>query len=58
MLPGALFHELLETDDHLLEVIDVQFRVVDILMVALVLELVNDGFERLMIFAWATFERP
>jgi hypothetical protein len=50
LLAGALLDQRLEAGDELLEVVDGQLRVLDVGVVKLVLELVDHGFERLMVF--------
>jgi hypothetical protein len=52
-LAGALLDQRLEALDELLLVGGGELRVLDVGVVVLVLELVNDGLERLVIFAFA-----
>ena len=49
VLAGALLDERLEADDELLEILDRELGVLDVLVVALVLELLDDHLERLVI---------
>src|SRR5438128_747711 len=47
---SALLDERLETHNELLKVIDRKFRIFDVLVITLMLELMNDDFKRLVIF--------
>ncbi len=53
-LTGAFFHQLLKADDQLLVIGGLEFRIVDIVLaVFLVFVVLDDGFERIVIFAFA-----
>src|SRR5205814_9924252 len=53
-LPGPIFHELFEPRDELLVIRGIQLRIVDVVpAVALVLEMLDDRFEWLVVFALA-----
>ena len=55
-LPGAFLHERLEPLDDLLLVLGGEVAVHDVGMVFVVLEFVDDGFERLVVFALALLD--
>ncbi len=48
-LADALLHERLETRDQFLEIVDGEFRIFDVVVMALMLERLDDGFKRLVI---------
>ena len=53
LFAGPLFHQLFETCDQLFQIAHAQFGIVDILLMALVFELVDHRLERLVIFLGA-----
>ncbi len=52
-LAGALLDERLEAAHQLLQVVDRELRILDVLMMALVLQRLDDHFERLMVLIGA-----